>query len=529
VAFGLGDEGLVTLRISQPFAYEFDEFTDLSGFDVSEPDEFGTVVHTRTGLSDDTRITVGLANDDRLVSRPLDVEGVDIELRSWPDDPEWGDFAAGRVEAGIPALEVLIGTDWPVEGSFDVRQTIEPTRHGYAGWFDAQTNEIAVGEALDADTIYHELSHAWFNSRLSTERWLTEGLAQVYAAELTRRDGDDARTPPEPAVDDPVARPLTEWTALDRERSVEEYGYATSFRVVDVLVDELGFDRMRDVIASLRGSASPYGAVTEVARPDLDWKRVYDVFVEVGGSVDASDVFRAEVVGADDASLIDRRDRAAADVADLAEHSSPWGLPVGVRNRLERWEIDDVNDALLAADVVLQQRAELETIEGIVGIDEPDRAGVAYADAPMRPTGAVDFTEANDGSRRVDRDSGKLEDRQLRGSRELAEQVESDATGAVHLDDVDDFASGLAAADGSFSPWSASSNSTTATGTASRASSRESADGDPTSNSISTEARDAGRSGRQRRRARHTRIGRAGDRRPHGRGRCRLTIAGARA
>ncbi|MCA1807783.1 MAG: hypothetical protein LC687_08045, partial [Actinobacteria bacterium] len=33
VAFGLGDEGLVTLRISQPAGYEFDEFTDLTGFD----------------------------------------------------------------------------------------------------------------------------------------------------------------------------------------------------------------------------------------------------------------------------------------------------------------------------------------------------------------------------------------------------------------------------------------------------------------------------------------------------------------
>ena len=42
VALGLGDDGQVTLRISQPFGYEFDEFTDLTGFDVSVPDELGT-------------------------------------------------------------------------------------------------------------------------------------------------------------------------------------------------------------------------------------------------------------------------------------------------------------------------------------------------------------------------------------------------------------------------------------------------------------------------------------------------------
>lgn len=188
VAFGLGDDGLVTLRISQPFGYEFDEFSDLTGFEASEPDEFATVVHTRAGVDNDTRITVGLANDDRLVSAPLDVEGVDIEVRSWPDDPEWADFASARVEAGIPALADLIGSPWPVDGSFAVRQTVEPNRSGYAGWFDAKSNEIAVGEALDADTIYHELSHAWINRSVTTERWFTEGLPQVYASELVRRD-----------------------------------------------------------------------------------------------------------------------------------------------------------------------------------------------------------------------------------------------------------------------------------------------------------------------------------------------------
>ena len=192
VAFGLGDEGMVTLRISQPFGYEFDEFTDLTGFEVSEPDQFATVVHTRAGVNEDTRITVGLSNDDRLITTPLDVEDVDIDLRSWPDDPEWADFASAKVEAGIPALEELIGTPWPVEGSFAVRQTVEPSRSGYAGWFDAKSSEIAVGEALDADTIYHELSHAWVNGRLTGERWFTEGLPRStprswYVATATKR------------------------------------------------------------------------------------------------------------------------------------------------------------------------------------------------------------------------------------------------------------------------------------------------------------------------------------------------------
>jgi hypothetical protein len=447
VAFGLGDDGLVTLRISQPFGYEFDEFTDLTGFDVSEPDDFATVVHTRAGLDEDTRITVGLANDDRLVSTPLDVEGVDIGLRSWPDDPEWEDFASAKVEAGIPALEELIGTPWPVEGSFSVRQTVEPSRSGYAGWFDARSNEIAVGEALDADTIYHELSHAWINRRLTTERWFTEGLAQVYAAELVRRDGDEERTPSEPSADDPAARPLTEWTADDEERDAEEYGYATSFWVLDGLVDEIGLDRTREVVAALANGSSPYGATSDVERPELDWKRVYDVLVEVGGATTAGDVFRSHVVGEPDAPVIEQRDRAAADVAGLAERSTPWELPVGVRNRLERWEIDDATEAVAAADAVLEQRTELESIEDAVGVDQPDGADVAYAAAPMRSTGGVDFDDVTATLDAAIALGEELDDR----LQEIAVVAPAAGVSPPELDDiegVDDFASGIAATDG---------------------------------------------------------------------------------
>ncbi len=447
VAFGLGDEGLVTLRISQPFGYEFDEFTDLTGFEVSEPDRFGTVVHTRAGVDEDTRITVGLANDDRLVPDALDVPGVDIGLRSWPDDPEWADFAGAKVEGGIPALEDLIGTPWPVEGSFAVRETVEPNQSGYAGWFDSPSREIAVGEALDADTIYHELSHAWINGRLTSERWFTEGLPQVYAAELVRRDGDEGHTPSEPALDDPAARPLTEWTAADKEHAVEEYGYATSFWVVDALVDDIGFERTRDVVAALSSTASPYGATSNVERPEPDWKRVYDVLVEVGGSTTAGNVFRTHVVSAADGALIERRDRAVVDVAGLAERGAPWDQPVGVRNRLERWEIDDVTEAVAAADVVLEQRAELEAIEQSAGIDEPDTADAAYAAAPMRSSGGVDFSAATAILDEAIALGGQL-DEQLQQVAVVAEEAAVTPPELSTIEGVDDFASGIVATDG---------------------------------------------------------------------------------
>ncbi len=446
LAFGIGDESSITLRISQPFGYEFDEFTDLSGFTVGEPDEFGTVVYTRTAVDDDVQITVGMANDDRLVRTQLDVADVDIELRSWPDDPEWADFAASRVESGIPALADLLGVSWPVDGSFDVRQTVEPNLEGYAGWFDARSNEIAVGEALDADTIYHELSHAWINRALSSERWLTEGLAQVYAAELVRRDGEAPREPSAPDPASPGARPLTEWTGIGSAREIEQYGYATSFWALDVIVDEIGFDRTRAVIAALRDGTSAYDAGEPGERPVEDWQRAYDVLVEIGGSGTARDVFQGLVVASEDAQLIDRRVRTTEDVADLGRRSAPWSLPVGVRHRLERWEFDDAAEAVLGADEVLARRAELVAIEEAVGIDEPDRAGDSYAAAAMHDGGSVDFSEP---TAILDEAIGlgeRLADLQQRIS-DLADAAQVAPPDVAELDGVVDFTTGTQVAE----------------------------------------------------------------------------------
>ncbi len=446
VAFGIGDDGLVTLRIAQPTGYDFDAFTDLSGFDVGDPDQFGTVTYTRSGLDEDVRITVGMANDDRLVSQQLDVDGLDLELRSWPDDPEWADFAATTVQVGIPALEELIGSDWPLDDTLDVRQTVEPTLSGYAGWFDAQSSEIALGEALDADTIYHELSHAWFNSRLSPERWFTEGLAQVYAAELVRRDGEAPEEPSQPVIDDLDAGPLTDWAGIGGDRAVEEYGYATSFWVVDALVDQIGFDRAGTVIDALRTGRSAYDADQPGERPDEDWKRVYDAVVELGGATTARDLFAAYVVDPQDAALVERRDAASAGVAALEQRSAPWALPVGVRNRLERWQIDDAVQATVAADAVLALRAEVESIEATVGVDEPDRADAPYADAPVAARGGVDFSEA----------TALLDDSIVVGRRLLETRRELDELAAAagvsppevaSLEGVVDFATGLDAAE----------------------------------------------------------------------------------
>lgn len=446
VAFGIGDDEQVTIRVVQPVGYEFDEFTDLRDFEVSEPDPFGLVTYTRSGLDEEYQLIVGMSNDDKLLTTALDVEGVDIELRSWPDDPDWTAFATDRVERGIPALEDLIGTDWPVDGDFDIRQTVEPYLAGYAGWFDEQSKEIAVGEELDADTIYHELSHAWFNGSLSDERWLTEGLAQVYAAELVRVDGDEPREPTEPSPTDSGFRKLTGWSALGSADSVEEFGYNASFWVLDALVDEIGLTETAVVLAAFRDGTSPYAPDLEGDAPSEDWQHVYDLFVEVGGAGTTRELFETHVISLADTALIAARDDAAAEVVALAERSTPWELPAGIRNTLERWDTDDTAKGIEGADAVLALRSELESARASTGVDEPQHGEDAFESAVRKSDGSVDFTAAVQ----------PLESAVARGVllNDLLELIAERAPAAgvtpptiAGVDGVDDFESGIAAAD----------------------------------------------------------------------------------
>ena len=446
VAFGLGDDDQVTIRIVRPVGYEFDEFTDLDGFDVSKPDPFGLVTYSRSGLDEEFEVIVGMSNDEKLTSTDLDVEGVDIELRSWPDDPEWAAFAADRVERGIPALEELIGTEWPVDGEFDIRETVEPYLYGYAGWFDEQSSEIAVGEDLDADTIYHELSHAWFNESLSDERWLTEGLAQVYAAELVRVDGDEPHEPTEPSSSDSGFRTLTGWSAVGSSDDVEEFGYNASFWVLDALVDEIGLTETAEVLAALRGGTSPYAPDLDGDVPGEDWQRAYDLFVEVGGASSTRELFEAHVVSSADTDLIAARDDAAADVAALVERSADWDLPVGIRNTLERWDTDDTAAGIEGADDVLVLRSALESGRESTGVDEPEHGEDAYESAQREHDGTIDFSAAVAPIESAIERGDDLLDRQDLLA-ELAASAAVTPPSIAETAGVDDFASGISAAD----------------------------------------------------------------------------------
>ena len=97
---------------------------------------------------------------------------------------------------GIPALEKLVGAKWP-GGLERIREDASPSLRGYDGWFDPTDDEIVIGERLDADLIFHELSHAWVSGERFDQRWVSEGLAQVLAERAVKATGGTPVRAPE--------------------------------------------------------------------------------------------------------------------------------------------------------------------------------------------------------------------------------------------------------------------------------------------------------------------------------------------
>ena len=404
LAFGLGDSGSITINVVLPSGYEFDEFTDLEGFEASAPDEFDAVTYTRGDLDEEFARVISLSNDDLLTSTPLDVPGADLELRSWPDDPEWLAFATDKVESGVPELEELIGTPWPLDAAFDIRQTVEPNFLGYAGWFDTQASEIAVGEELDALTMYHELTHAWFNRDVFASRWLSEGFAELYAAEMIERDGDPRPEPRTPALSGLGRQPLSLWTNFSADDNTEEYGYNAAHFVMDAVADDIGFAAMGDVLAAVRSRQLAYPATPAATPPPggsaaeldpeqrastiIDWRRMLDYFEYVGGSTAADGVFREYVITDDDIAELAERSAAIESYDELAEQIAPWSMPVGIRKRMDIWAFKRATALQDEAADIIEMRSAIADLESTTGID---------ATAAIMADAADDFARTEDG------------------------------------------------------------------------------------------------------------------------------------
>ncbi len=357
-AFGYGDPGLTSFEIRVPDGFKV-EFT---GADLKK-DEVDGMQRLTSGALDDpdnTFAVVAARHDDGLLTRPLELDSHKIVIRAWPDDPAWGAFVEQKLTNGIPAMESLVGLPWPhPDDELSIVEAASPYIYGYAGWFLPETNSIEVGDDLDPRVILHELSHLWFNNRLFVERWISEAFAETYAAHTLAAIGEPVPAPDPVRADSPAALALAAWDdpsfTEDNTAEREEYGYNTSFFVVNSVAGEIGMDAMRKVVAATekrsiayQGDGKPEGVVTRV-----DSRRLLDLMQQLGGSTAAPPLFGQYVLRPEDAARLPARAGARDQYAVLVAAGAGWSPPYPVRAAMSDWDFDAATTRMQAATAIL--------------------------------------------------------------------------------------------------------------------------------------------------------------------------------
>ena len=387
VAVAIGDDRLTSVRVNVPPGFE----VDTVGSRIQKEQTSGGTTLTATAIPNSDRwgVIVSARNDAALKSIDADAGTRDVVVRAWPDDIEWQQFVVKGVGQGIPVLEDLIGQPWPIESQLQITEATSSYLRGYAGWFSPLDNTIEVGEALDYETLLHELAHAWFNRGMFTDRWINEGFAEEYAAQSLKR----LALPVDEVVLDENSRyavRLTDWGnpegATGDAAAREAYGYHTSAWLVRQLTDEIGLAGMAKVIRAVADDTPSYSeSPREFGDLDTGTIRLLDLLENVGGSKKASDLFEVYVAREADASLYDTRAGARANYAALVERGGSWTAPVVVRKELGGWNFAAADLRMAEARTVLEKRDRLQGLAARASAPVPTSLESQYekADADL--------------------------------------------------------------------------------------------------------------------------------------------------
>ena len=269
---------------------------------------------------------------DALTEDRLDLpDGEHLVIRAWPEDEEWRTRVRDLLEVGLPVLTSKVGLDWPVEGDLHVSEVHTPLLEGSAGFFYTEEDRIEISEDLDELTIMHEASHAWFNDRLFVGRWIGEGLADEYASRVLDEVSNGGLAPELVSRLSPGAIALNDWGPPgriddDETSDREAYAYEASWAVVRALMEEIGEDGMRKVVAAAHAHRATYlgAGEPETIGYANDWRRFLDLLEEDGGAPHATDLFRIAVVSDAEKPLLEERSEARRAYANLVEAGDGW-------------------------------------------------------------------------------------------------------------------------------------------------------------------------------------------------------------
>ena len=382
-AWGFGTSSQVTVRL--PAGYE----VRVDGDALSEEGEAlvsGPIEDPSQWLSLVTAVQPADYRDfDATV--PLTGGTADLLVRAFADDEAWGERMLAMLSDALPPLERAIGLPYPESGQLVITETVTSSN---ATFDDAASSGTEVAIAFDQPpfTALHQVAHVWISPRLVESRWLREGLASYFGAEVAGPlEVDLPFDPAERAeAQADAAFRLDTWAAPDGGADAEAYGYAASWAFVDELATTVGADALRAVLGRAAANVAPYQSADvdptplpdDVAMPatPLTTRLFLDHLETVSGK-SVSERF-AEVLTEADAALLPAREEARAAFAALVEAGGSWQAPDSVRAAMEAWEFDAAQDQMAEASAWLERRDELLASMEAVGLSAPDRLKEAY-------------------------------------------------------------------------------------------------------------------------------------------------------
>jgi hypothetical protein len=348
-----------------------------SSFTVQE--EFGGLARVATGSSDIV-FASGVIDDSTTLNawftavqpvpasgfsvRLISVGPLQVVLRYWADDPGWADQVERVLRAGYPVLRDLIGLGDPIRTTLSVEEATSQQLGDFSGAYDQTNGKVSISYFADPFVIVHEAAHMWFNSTLSSERWVNEGFASYYAQQTIDKLG---LTGHGPVLTDQLRRaavPFNDWTGVAVPSSATDgYLYGASLDVARQIAAIAGQDGLRSVWAAARSGLAAYQPISGprdeiLADGGLDWRRLLDLLEQTTGRSFVS-IWRGWVVNSTQASLLEQR-RATLDVyAQALTAAGSWNLPPDIRRSLDNWDFDQATALMAQARTTLNQYGQI--------------------------------------------------------------------------------------------------------------------------------------------------------------------------
>jgi hypothetical protein len=321
-------------------------------------------------------------------SVPLAGGTVDLQVRAWVDDPEWGERIAALLSEALPLLEAATGFPYAGVGPLlVVEAATAPTSDLGEGRVAGQ--QIDVGYDATDFTVLHQAAHVWIGPSLFADRWLREGLASYLAGVAAVQLGVDLPFDPAARRADLAADgfPLAAWAGGGTNRAREAFGYAASWALIEAVAERIGPEQLQAALRRVAGGHGAYEIAPAVVPPGVapdapavDSRQFLDLLELVGG-VEISDLYAPEVFGAEQAELLAARSEARRAYADLVQAAGEWGAPVPVRQAMAAWQFAEAAEEIEAARGWLADRDMLLEAIAEAGLSMPVRLRQRYEES----------------------------------------------------------------------------------------------------------------------------------------------------